>query len=275
MPFSNTVYQNLNRQNGFTLLELVIVIVLLGIMSISLGKLTSNTVEGYVDAKDRNRLSQSAKWVIERISREVREAIPQSVRAGSSGGFHCVEFMPIENSSSYFDLPASGAVTSFTAAEFDLVANSANLVAIMPINSSGIYNVAGTLATIASVAPTADPNIVTVNLAAPTVFSNRSPQSRFFLLDGPVSFCLDNSNGQINRHSGYTITNTQSFPPSGGVLIGENFSANSTVFNYLNGTLGRSGLLQINLHAQNRSRSFSGNQESFDVFHEVHVRNVP
>ena len=263
------------KNHGFSLLELIIVIVLIGIMSISLGKLTTNTVFSYIDAKDRNRLSQSSKWVIERISREIREAIPQSVRTGDSGGFHCVEFMPIENSSTYLDLPASGTISSFTAAEYDLVSSTSNLIAIMPINPASLYNLTGTIGTVTSVVATANPDQVTVTLSGPTTFTRRSPQSRFFLLSGPVSFCLNNANGQMSRYSGYAISASQQFPPSGGELIGENFSANTTVFNYQANTLSRSGLLQINLHSQNRNRSLSGNQESFDVFHEVHIRNVP
>ncbi len=261
---------------GFSLLELIIVIVLIGILAISLSKLTSSSVVGYIDAKDRNRLSQSAKWVIERISRDVREAIPQSVRAGSSGNNHCVEFIPIENSSTYFNVPASGPVTSFTAAQFDLALATANFITIMPINTASLYAGAGTVGTVASIAPSGTPNEVTVTLSGPTTFSGRSPHRRFFLFSGPVSYCLNDNTGQMLRYSGYGLSASQPFPPaSGGQLVGENFSANTTVFNYQSNTLARSGLLQINLFAQNRSRSLSGSQESFDIFHEVHIRNVP
>ena len=271
LQFSSGIQQ----QKGFTLLELIIVIVLLGIMSVSLGRLTSHTVFSYIDGKDRNRLSQSGKWMMERLSREIREALPQSVRTGSGSGFHCVEFMPIENSSTYFDLPATGNVSSFTAAEYDLVASISSLVAIMPINPTSLYSGTGTLGTLSSVTATADPDQVLITLTSPTNFSRRSPQSRFFLLSGPVSFCLNNANGQMLRHSGYGISTSQSFPPSGGSLIGQDFTADTTVFNYQPDTLSRSGLLQINLRAQNRGRSLSANQEAFDIFHEVHVRNVP
>jgi len=264
------------NQQGFSLMELVIVIIILGIMAISLGSLTSNSVYGYIDAKDRNRLSQSAKWVTERISREIREALPQSVRTGSSGNFHCVEFMPIENASSYLNLPASGSVTSFDAVGFNLSSSSATLLAIMPIDAVSLYSAAGTLGNIASIAvSTTDPNQAVVTLAAPTNFARRSPQNRFYLLNSPISFCLNDSNGQMIRYSNYGITASQQYPPSGGEQLGSNFSASSTVFNYQSGTLSRSGLLQINLRSQNRGRSLTGSEESFDVFLEVHVRNVP
>ena len=269
-------YRVKSIQAGFSLLELVIVIALIGIMAISLSKLTSNSVYGYIDAKDRNRLSQSTKWVIERISRDLREAIPQSVRAGTSGNEHCVEFIPIVNSSTYFNIPATGSFSSFTAADFDLIASTASFVTIMPIDTASLYSTVGTVGSVASITSTGTPNEVLVTLSGPTNFSNRSPHRRFFLFDSPVSYCLDDTNGQMTRYSGYALSASQPFPPaSGGQLVGENFSANTTVFNYQANTLARSGLLQINLHAQNRGRSLTGNQESFDVFHEVHIRNVP
>lgn len=262
--------------NGFSLLELIIVIVVLAIMAISLSRLTNTTVFSYIDAKDRNRLSQSAKWVTERISREVREALPQSVRTATSGNFHCVEFMAIVNASTYLDLPSSGSVLSFNAVGYNLVATPGNLVAIMPIDPTSLYASSGVLATVNSIVTSGvDPNQAIVSLTAATNFERRSPQRRFYLLNTPVSFCLNNLSGEMTRHDSYAIAAAQQFPPPGGTVIGENFTAVSTVFNYQLGTLSRSGLLQINLNSQNRSRNLTGTSESFDVFHEVHVRNVP
>jgi len=266
----------IGRIDGFTLLELIIVVLLLGIMAVSLGSLTSNTVYSYIDAKDRNRLSQSSKWIIEKISREIREALPQSVRTGVNGNFHCVEFMAIENASSYLNLPASGNITSFNAVGYNLTTSTANLVAIMPINTSSLYAVNGTLGNVLSIATFAgDPNQVVINLTGATVFNRRSPQNRFYLLNTPVSFCLDDNNGQLLKYSNYAITATQQFPPAIGNQLGENFFANGTVFNYQTGTLSRAGLLQINLTTQNRNRGLTGTSESINLFHEVHVRNVP
>ena len=268
-------FSNITQSKGFTLLELIIVILLISILLVSVSNITSFSVYGYIDAKDRMRLSQSSKWVVERISREVREGLPQSIRAGDSANIHCVEFMNIVNASTYLNLPASGAVSSFTAVGFDLTFAAGMLVAIMPINPTTTYAGSGTLGSVASITPSGTQS--TITLTGPTSFTRRSPQNRFYLLDSPVSFCLNDNNGQINRYTSYTITASQAFPPTGGTteLMGENFTINGDVFNYQPGTLSRSGILQINLVSQNRNRNLSGNSESFEVFHEVHVRNVP
>lgn len=275
--FNSATFKSVGKvkPTGFTLLELIIVIALIGILAISLGKITSFSVFSYIDAKDRSHNSQSGKWLIERISRELREALPQSVRTGNSGNIHCVEFMSILNASTYLDLPASGNITSFNAVGFDLSFVSGMMVAIMPINPVQTYNNSGTLGSISAITPTGSQSLIT--LAAATNFSRRSPQNRFYLLSSPSSFCLDNSTGLVNRYTAYGVDPIQSFPPVGATidLMGENFSANGSVFNFQPGTLSRSGILQLNFRLQNRERNLAGNSESFEIFHEVHIRNVP
>lgn len=261
---------------GFSLLELIIVIVLMGIMAISLSNVTTNAVYGYIDAKDRNSLSQSAKWVTEKISREMREALPQSVRTGTSGTVHCVEFMSILNASTYLNLPASGPIDDFNAVAYNLAGFTNSLIAIMPINPIDVYDVnSGTTAPVDDIIADVAGE-VTVNLTGTPTFARRSPTNRFYVLTTPTSFCLNDSNGELHKYSGYAIkANLFPLPIGGSSLMGENFRASGAVFNYQDGTLSRAALLQINLKAQNRSRNLTGNEESFEVFHEVHVRNVP
>lgn len=263
------------RQSAFSLIELIIVIIIIGILAVSLSNITRNAVYSYIDGKDRNRQSQSGKWVAERISREIREALPQSVRTGDSGGIHCVEFMNIINASSYINLPASGNITTINAAGFDLSTTAATLIAIMPLNATTLYGATGTLGNVASIAAAGSQVVIT--LTAPTNFNRRSPLDRFYLLSSPVSFCLNNNNGQITRHTGYSLAGGQQFPPTAGSsqLFEENFSANGNVFNYQPGTLSRAGLLQMNFRLQNRNRGLTGGEEAFEIFHEVHIRNVP
>jgi len=268
------------RYKAFTLIELVIVILLVSIVAISLGGLVTQSMRGYIDAKDRNRFSQSGKWVTERVSREVREALPQSVRTGINAGVHCVEFMNIVNASTSLDLPANGLVTSFNAVGFDLTFVPGLLLAIMPINPGSVYAGAGTLGNIGAITSAGVPpgSQVTITLSAPTTFARRSPRDRFYILDSPVSFCLNDNNGELRRYSNYAVNAAQPFSAPAGAtdeLMGENFSASGSVFNYQPGTLSRAGLLQINFRLQSRSRNLAANEEAFEVFHEVHVRNVP
>lgn len=272
----NKFLYGFSNNRAFTLLELIIVILLISIMAISLGNLTSNSIYGYIDAKDRNKLSQSSRWLLERLTREIREALPQSIRTANSGGFYCVEFMPITNASSYIDLPANGLVSTVSAVNFDLLSTSSQIIAIMPINSNDLYSNNGVLGSIGSIsASLINPSIVDIQLTSPTIFLRRSPQNRFYLLQTPVSFCLNSSSGTVNRYSNYAMSFVQATPPANGNPIAKSFVAIDSVFQYQPGSLTRSGLLQISLRAKNIDRITIGTEESFEVFHEVHLRNVP
>lgn len=263
------------KAKGFSLIELVIVIMLIGILAVSLTNITQFTISGYIDAKDRNQLSQSAKFVTEKIAREVREALPQSIRVNVVANTHCLEFMNIANASTSLDIPASGDVSSFNAVGFDINFTANMFVAIMPIDANSIYSIVGTLGSVASITNAGNQALIT--LAGPTNFARRSPQNRFYLLNTPISYCLNTADGQLTRYDSYPITVAQQTPPFAGnsELVAENYLANGAVFNYQLGTLSRSSLLQINFQLQNRDRNLTATEETFQVFHEVHVRNVP
>ena len=263
-------------QKAFTMIELVIVIVLLGILSVSFANILSQSVFSYMDAKGRNEHSQTAKWVTEIISRSVREALPQSIRTGTSGSLDCLEYVEIVNAGSYFNLPATGPVSSFNIVSYDLVFQAGQSVAIMPINPASIYVGNNVVSPITSIAASG-PQQSLITLTSPTNFAQRSPQNRMYILSTPITFCLNNNTGLISRYFDYGFVAALAFPPSSATseIIGENFWANGNVFNYQSGTLQRSGLLQINFVIQDRVRFASGTAESFEVFHEVHVRNVP
>ena len=117
----------------------------------SFAKILSQSVVGYMDARDRNQHSQSAKWVIETISRAMREALPQSVRTGVSGDLNCVEYVSILNASSYINLPSNGNITSFNVVSYDLTFNPGISVAVMPISPASIYAGNGVVSQIASI----------------------------------------------------------------------------------------------------------------------------
>jgi MSHA biogenesis protein MshO len=82
------------KQHGFTLVELIVVIVITGILSTFLVQFILLPIESYSDVARRTRLVDIANTVIEKIRLDVREALPNSVRVGSCGGVdNCVEFL--------------------------------------------------------------------------------------------------------------------------------------------------------------------------------------
>lgn len=72
------------RPRGFTLIELVVTIVLLGIISAALAPFFYSAVSGYFDSQARARLTGEGRLALERLSRDLREADPASISV--SGG---------------------------------------------------------------------------------------------------------------------------------------------------------------------------------------------
>lgn len=90
-------------QRGFTLIEMVISIILLAVVGLFLGSVIRQGLSIYVDSSAREALIQQGRFVTERLSRELREAVPNSVLVANG----CIEFLPITNSAIYSSLPSS------------------------------------------------------------------------------------------------------------------------------------------------------------------------
>lgn len=70
----------MRRETGFTLVELVTVITLTGIIAVLVGQNIARPVEGFSDLAMRAALVDAADLAVQRMSREVRLALPNSVR---------------------------------------------------------------------------------------------------------------------------------------------------------------------------------------------------
>ena len=70
---------------GFTLVELVMVILLLGVMATFSSQFIGIGTQIYGDASRREQLMSDARFAMERLNREVRDAVPGSVRVEDEG----------------------------------------------------------------------------------------------------------------------------------------------------------------------------------------------
>ena len=96
------------RGRGFTLIEMVISITLLGIVGLFIGEVIRQSLVSFSDSASREALVQQGRFVTERLRREIREAISNSVVVSND----CIEILPITNSAIYIDLPSPSAVSS-------------------------------------------------------------------------------------------------------------------------------------------------------------------
>lgn len=86
------------RLAGFTLVEMVMVIIVVGIIGASLVMFMKPAIESYADSRRRAGLSDKADTALRRIAREVRTAVPNSIRTPNN---QCFELVPTSTGGRY------------------------------------------------------------------------------------------------------------------------------------------------------------------------------
>jgi MSHA biogenesis protein MshO len=78
------------KQRGFTLVELIMVMVITGIMAASLTVFLKPVIDSYFDTRRRADLTDIADTALRRMGQDIRSAVPNSVRSVSATCFQLV-----------------------------------------------------------------------------------------------------------------------------------------------------------------------------------------
>jgi MSHA biogenesis protein MshO len=293
------------RANGFTLIELVLVITLSGIILAMIGAVLSHPLDGFLAQSRRGELVDQAAGAMNRLTRDVRLAVPNSLRVSADGS--TVELLLIQNAVRYranrddsdglsFSSEAAGTCASTTVGGrcdtvqvldgafdptgalwmvmYNVGAESggnpvvgSNLWA--PANP-GVITPTGTTFSQLAGAPTGESLIAVGNLP-PTGFrfAYASPQQRLYLAQTVVGFSC--KNGQLLRYTYNQLLSTlPTSPPAGSnpEPLAVNVDCSQTLFTYQAGSTERAGLLSLMLRI-----TLEG--ESFQLLQQVHVDNAP
>lgn len=271
------------RQAGFTLVETIMVIVITGILAAVVAIFIRAPVQGYFDSVQRAELTDRADVALRRITRDVRLALPNSLRVTSTGGVNYIEFIMTRSGGRYRDTTDGS-----TGGDFLSFTNTADLTfdvhGPMPAMAQNdyivIYNLGpgqapadaysgGNRATINSFSAT------TVTLSSNPFASQSpplsSPSGRFQVVPGStkaVSYsCPAATAGAVRRYANYGFNTAQATPPAGtpALLITEGATC---AVNYAPSVSGRSGLLEVQL-------SLTSNNETVTLSQQIHVDNSP
>jgi len=287
---------------GFSLIELIMVIVLTGILSSMVAIFIRAPVQGYFDSARRAEMTDIADTALRRLGRDIRTAVPNSVRPAGTGTY--IEFLPTKAGGRYRAAPATistgacgsaqNAVLDFGVADncFEILGPQVNFTAgdqivIGSTQSDGnppysYSTTTGILRAHNNVMLGSRPTVDFTNAGLPEWAALSS--QRFSVVDGAqqaVTYAcvgtqgaLDaNNDGQVSliRYWSYGYRTPQlapaaiaALPPTQAILADKisNCSISYSAFNQ------RFGIVAIQLE-------ITRGGEPIRLYHEIHVNNLP
>jgi len=238
---------------GFTLVELVVVIVISAIVAVFMVLFLDTPIESYFAQTRRSDLADSAHRISDAVTVDARTALPNSMRVNAAGT--ALELLATTGVARYYGpgdnpspgeqltigspIPSFGTIDPFStqalpySAKYVSVGNLGTPASNAYNSATGVMTPSGDSINVIvnpGTPPSQDENQVTFSPAM--TFQHAPPSAHnAYLVSGPVSYvCNPNpanpTAGTLMRYSGYAITAAQAVPPAGtGALIAHDVSA--------------------------------------------------
>jgi MSHA biogenesis protein MshO len=243
------------KNNGFTLIELVIVIIILSTIGIATTTYISTGVSIYTDITERDKELNSTRFVMERLRRDVLNALPNSLIVSAEK--KCLTFTPIIASSIYgYNFPISPiSASSATIAEVTLLNNETiktnDRAVVYLLDSSELSPTPGLsprkVHAINSI------NNEVINFTQEVSFTLSSPSKRLYIIRDEIKYCFSGNNIYRTKNSELRV------------LMANNIAGE---FEIANATLQRNGLAKVTFML-----NFDG--QEVPIEQTLHVNNVP
>jgi len=272
-----------SKQSGFTLIEMVIAITILGIVGGLSALIIDRTVDGYDATARRAKLHSGVRLAIDRIAREIRHALPNSIctydGSNCNSAANRVYFLKTTDGGEYQTL--SGNYTSGniraplpiapnTSTSIDVLSTNSLTASTNPwlvlynTNNTDIYSSSTKRKQINSITTKnvdATNNIAVLNFSNAISFTTHSPSRRFQIIENNATLFYLSGSNLFRATSTFSAPNTPTNPS----LLLENVSALN--FSYVPGTQQRASVLTIDLTITVRG-------ESIRIIHGAHIQNA-
>lgn len=275
------------RQAGFTLVEAVIVITIIGILGAVVAVFIRMPIQNYQDSVARAELTDIADLALRRIARDLRLALPNSIEV-PGGMSNSITFLMTRTGGRY--LAAEDGVSSAKVLDFINPGNkSFTMIGRMPsgkqaiqpnvdfvvVNNLGIPGASArngdNIALVTGVTRiTDDQHLITLasNPFAAQSPPMPSPTSRFQVVSGPVGYACT-AGSLIRTWDWPMIPGRASDTPAGQSSVLAN-RVSSCSFSYREDANRRSALLMIALVLE-----MPNGGGEIKLVHQVHVENTP
>jgi len=273
------------RQSGFTLVEMIMVIVITGIIGGIVAVFLRAPIQQYMDVARRAELTDIADLAIRRMARDVRTAVPNSVRF-TNCTTPCVEYIPTKDGGRYrtgLDAVGSGDVLNFGGSDnaFDMINGVVpvsvavnDYIVIGSTQSDGVPPYLETNAGVLRKVTNVTASTITFAATGLPSWAELSSQ-RFDVVDGAqraVTYaCVGggvvngDGTGNLMRYSnyGFNVAPTSVTP----AILASKVDCTKTSIDY-DIPNQRFGLLAVRL-------TLTSGGESVSLYNEIHVNNAP
>lgn len=193
-----------STSSGFSLIEMVIAITVMGVLAAASGGFLRGPIASYFAAERRTDLAESGTLALAKLKQDVGRAVPNSVRVINAGGRFWLELLPTRSEGRY-RAGGAGDVLNFGTADtgFDVLGPPTQaqvgdwIVVNNHLPGSNVW-VGGSRA-----AYSGAPGFVATVVHASHTFPADAPDRRFQIATNPVTYTCDPVAGTLRRFSNY------------------------------------------------------------------------
>lgn len=291
------------KQTGFTLIELIIVIVLMSAVGLLVAQLFSQPFTQYEAASRRAELSSIANAAVNRMQIDLQNAVPNSVRVNNSDpDISVLELMLVIDGGRYryvddSDKSELDALSpSYEDDSFNVLGGLRTLTTIPlgyrmivnPFNTNVLYTAAnsGSISPLGVVTPGSGfaLSLIKNSVGGSTpedqiqftsadfrfdILGNGSPRKRFYISNTAVTYRCSKNSGELIRYTGYNVSQSAitSVPTGSNAALVLNNIQNCE-FLYQTGISQRLGLVTVKLQVAEKN-------EPVSLVKQVRVFNAP